>query len=153
MIRTTLLVAVAFTTALTIWTIGRLALGELAQSTGLIAAGALLITQCIMSTVISPWLACDAKPGVLLAGLVAFVITPWPLLLLIIEISGISIISMVTSQIWVAALIILSYFSARGLRRILREDQWRTIALTVLQLVPATLLWAGRNAWVPWFTS
>jgi hypothetical protein len=150
--RTTLLVAVAFTTALTIWTIGRLALGELAQSTGLIAAGALLITQCIMSIVISPWLACDAKSGVM-TGLISFVITPWPLLLLIIQISGISIFSMLTSQIWVAALIVLSYFSARGLRRILREDQWRTIALTVLQLVPATVLWAGRNAWVPWFTS
>jgi len=152
MIRATLLVAVAFTTALTVWTIGRLALGEIAQSTGLIAAGALLITQCIMSIVISPWLACDAKPGVL-TGLVSFVITPWPLLLLIIKISGISIFSMVMSQIWVAALIILSYFSTRGLQHILRKDQWRTIVLTVLQLVPATVLWAGRNAWVPWFTN
>jgi uncharacterized membrane protein YqgA involved in biofilm formation len=151
MIRPALLVAVAYTTALAIWTIGRLALGEVAQSTGLIAAGALLITQCIMSTIITPWLACDAKPKVL-TGLVPLVTIPWPLLLLLIKISGISTITMMASQIWVGGLIILSYFSARGLLRILREGQLRTIALTVLQLAPATALWAGRKAWIPWFT-
>jgi uncharacterized membrane protein YqgA involved in biofilm formation len=151
MIRPALLVAVAYTTALAIWTIGRLALGEVAQSTGLIAAGALLITQCIMSTIITPWLACDAKPEVL-TGLVPLVTIPWPLLLLLIKISGISTITMMASQIWVGGLIILSYFSARGLLRVLREGQLRTIALTVLQLAPATALWAGRKAWIPWFT-
>ncbi len=151
MMRPALLVAVAYTTALAIWTIGSLALGDVAQSTGLIAAGALLITQCIASTVITPWLACDAKPGVL-TGLAPLVTTPWPLLLLVIVISGISTITMVASQIWAGGIIILSYFSARGLQRILREGQLRTIALTVLQLAPATALWAGRKAWIPWFT-
>lgn len=151
MIRAALLVAVAFTTALTIWTIGRLALGYAAQSTGLIAAGALLLSQCIMSIIITPWLAYEAKPRVL-TSLAPLVTTPWPLLLLVIMISGISAISIVASQIWVGGLIILSYFSARGILRVLSEGQLRTIALTVLQLAPATALWAGREAWIPWFT-
>ena len=151
MMRAALLVAVAFTTALTIWTIGRLALGEVAQSTGLIAAGALLLTQCIISTIITPWLAYEAKPGVL-TGLVPLVTTPWPLLLLVIGISSVSTINIVASQIWVGGLIVLSYFSARGILRVLREGQLRIISLAVLQLAPATALWAGRNAWIPWFT-
>ncbi len=151
MIRPALLVAVAYTTALAIWTIGSLALGDVAQSTGLIAAGALLITQCIASTVITPWLACDAKPAAL-TGIAPLVTTPWPLLLLVIGISGISTITIVASQIWAGGLIILSYFCARGLLRILREGQLRTIALTILQLAPAIALWAGRKTWIPWFT-
>jgi len=152
MIRAVLLVAVAYTAALAIWMVGRLALGDDAQSTGLIAAGALLITQCIMSTFITPWLACDAKSEVL-TGLAPLLTAPWPLLILVIEISGISMINIVASQIWVGGLIILSYFSARGLLRLLHEGQLQTITLTVLQLVPATALWAGRKAWIPWFTS
>ena len=147
-----LLVAVAYTIALAIWTVGRIALGEAAQSTGLIAAGALLITQCIISAVIAPWLACGTK----LHGptsLVPLVTTPWPLLLLIIGISGIPAFDMVASQIWAGGLITLSYFSARSLLRVVGEGQLRTLALTVLQLVPAIALWAGRKVWVPWFTS
>jgi len=151
MIRPALLVAVAYTAALAIWTIGRLALGDVAQSTGHIAAGALLLTQCITSILITPWLAYDVKPEAL-TSLVPLLITPWPLLLLVIKISGISTMAMVASQIWVGGLIILSYFSARGLLRVLREGQLRTVALTVLQLAPATALWAARKVWIPWFT-
>jgi hypothetical protein len=151
MIRVALLVAMSYTTALAIWTVGRLALGEVAQSTGITAAGALLVTQCIMSMIITPWLACDAKQGAP-AGLLPLVTTPWPLLLLVIGISGISAITIVASQIWVGGLIILSYFSARGFLRVVREGQLRTITLTILQLVPAMALWAGRETWTPWFT-
>lgn len=152
MSRPALLVAVTYTAALAIWTIGRLALGDVAHSTGLIAAGTLLITQCIISTIITPWLAYDAKPK-MLTGLLPLLTTPWPLLLLVVVITGIPVITMVASQIWVGGLIILSYFSARGLLQVLREGQLRTIALTVLQLVPAIALWAGHKVWIPWFTS
>lgn len=152
MSRAALLIAVAYTAAIAIWTIGRLALGDLAQSTGLVAASALLVTQCIMSTIFTPWLACDSKPG-LPTGLLPLLVTPWPLLLLVVEISGIPMISMVKSQIWVVGLLILSYFSTRAILRVLREGQLRTIALIVLQLTPATALWTGHNAWVSWLTS
>ena len=151
MIRSALLVAVAYTATIAVWTIGRLALGEVAQSTGLIAASALLITQCIIAMLITPWLAGDEK-GQGVTGVVPLLTTPWPLLLLVIGISGISTTTMVLSQIWVGGLAILSYLSARGLIRILRDGQLRNIVQTVLQFAPATALWAGRKTWIPWFT-
>ena len=151
MIPAALLVAVVYTTALAIWTIGRLALGDTAQSTGLIAYGAVLITQCIISAIITPWLACEVKPEKLIA-LVPLVTTPWPLLLLVVGISGVSTLSVGASQIWVGVLIILSYYSTRGALGFLSEGQLRTITLTVMQLAPAIVLWAGRKTWIPWFT-
>ena len=147
-----LLAAVTYTAALAIWFIGRLALGDVAQSTGLIATGTVLITQCIMSTIITPWLVCDAKPK-MVTELLPLLTTPWPLLILVILISGVPMSAFVASQIWVVGLIILSYFSARGVLQILREGQLRTIALTVLQLVPAISLWTGSKVWLPWFMS
>ena len=152
MSRAALLVAVAYTAALMTWTIGSLALGNVAQSTGLIATSALLITQSIISTILTPWLACDSNKG-MPTGLLPLLTAPWPLLLLVVMISGIPIIAIVASQVCVGGLIILSFFSARGLLRMLQEGQLRTIALTVLQLVPATILWAGHKVWTPWFTS
>jgi hypothetical protein len=150
MTRSALLVAVVYTAALAVWTIGKLALGEEALTTGLIAAGAVLVTQCIVAAIITPWLACDPEPEVL-TGLVPLLTTPWPLLLLVTWVAGISAVAVVASQIWVGGLIALSYLSARGLLRVLSEGQWRTIALTALQVAPATVLWAGRETWVPWF--
>jgi hypothetical protein len=72
MMRAAMLVAVAYTAALAIWTIGMLALSEGAATSGPVLAGALLITQCIAAAVVTPWLACDAAPRVR-AGLVPLV--------------------------------------------------------------------------------
>ena len=151
MTRAALLVPLTYTAALAVWTLGKLALGETPQSTGMIAAGALLLTQCILSAIVTPWLACDAKPRIP-TGLVPLVTTPWPLILLVIGISGISVIAMLASQIMVGALIVISYVGTRGLLNVLQEGQLRTTALTALQLAPAIMLWAGRTTWVPWFT-
>jgi hypothetical protein len=150
--RSTLLVAVVYTAALAVWTIGKLALGAAPLPTGLLAVGALLVTQCIVVAIITPWLACDAKAKVL-SGLAPLLTTPWPLLLLAARISGLSTVTVVASQAWVGGLIAFSYIGARGLMRVLGEGQLRTIALTVLQLAPATALWAGRAVWLPWFAS
>jgi len=152
MSRLTMLVAVTYTAALAIWTIGKLALGDVAQSTGLIAASSLLITQCIIFTIITPWLVCDEKPK-MLTELLPLLTTPWPLLLFVVLVSGIPVITIVASQVWVVGLIILSYFLARGILKTLREGQLRTIALTALQLVPAIALWTGSEVWIPWILS
>lgn len=150
--RSALLVAVVYTAALAVWTIGKLALGAAPLPTGLLAVGALLVTQCIVVAIVTPWLACDAKAKAL-SGLAPLLTTPWPLLLLAAWISGLSTIAIVASQVWVGGLITISYLSARGLLRVLSEGQLRTIALTVLQLAPATVLWAERAVWLPWFAS
>ena len=151
MTRGAALLALAYTAALAIWITGRLALGDAAHPTGIAAAGALLISQCIVAVLAAPWLA-GAAGGERMTGLVPLVITPWPLLVLVVKISGISTLTMVASQFWVGALIVLSYLGARGVLRILREAQLQTIALTIMQVVPAVALWAGRETWVPWFT-
>lgn len=150
MTRPVLLMALAGTAALAIWMIGRLALGEAAQPTGLAVAGAALMTQCIMGLYLGPWLAGDST-SVEWAGVLALVTVPWPLLVLAVKFSGISSISMVTSQIWVGSIIILSCLGARALMRVFAEGQLRIIAIAVLQCIPATVLWAGRRTWLAWF--
>ena len=150
MIRPALLTSLACTAAMAIWMIGRLALGEAAQPTGLAVAGAALLTQCIVGVYLGPWLARDSKSAEW-AGAMALITVPWPLLILAVKFSGISSISMVGSQIWVASMIILSGLGARVLMRVFAEGQRRVIAFTVLQCVPATVLWAGRRTWLGWF--
>ena len=149
--RAALLFAIACTAALTVWTLGQLILGNTAHSTGLLATEAMLITQVILATFITPLLVCDAK-STSLPELLPLVTTPWPLFLLLIGISGYSTTAMALSQLWVAGLILLSYLGTLGIMRVVRQDQLKTIALTILQLAPATILWAGREVWIPWFT-
>ena len=74
--RASLLFAVAYTAALTIWTLGKLLLGNTAQATGLVATEALLITQGVLATFITPLLVSDARPASLPA-LLPLVTTPW----------------------------------------------------------------------------
>lgn len=149
--RAAMVVAVAYTAALTIWTLGMLTLADTAELLGPSLVAALLITQCITAAVFTPWLACDtiaqARPG-----LAPLVTAPWPLLVLVVKVSGVSALAVAASQLWVGGIVVLSYFGARVLPRILGAGQSWTIALTVLQLAPAVTLWAGRQAWVPWFT-
>jgi len=148
--RSALLTALACTAAMAIWMIGSLALGEAAQEIGLALAGAALIVQCIMGVYLGPWLAGDSASAEWV-GALALVTVPWPLLVLAVKFSGISSISMVASQIWVAGIIILGCLGARALMRMFAEGQLRIIAFTVLQSVPATILWAGRRTWLAWF--
>ena len=150
MIRPALLMALACTAAIALWMIGRLALGEAAYPTGLAVARASLVTQCIMAVYLGPWLASDSQ-SIEWAGAMALITVPWPLLILAVKFSGISSVSMVGSQIWVASMIILSCLGARVLMRVFAEDQRRIIAFTVLQCIPATLLWAGHRTWLGWF--
>jgi len=150
--RPALLMALACTAAMAIWMIGSLALGQAARPVGLAVAGASLTIQCFLGVYLGPWLAGDST-SVEWGGALALVTVPWPLLVLAVKFSGISSISMVASQIWVVGIIILSCLGARALMRVIAEGQLRIVALTVFQFIPATVLWAGRRTWLPWFIS
>jgi len=149
--RAAMLVAVAYTAALAIWTIGLLTLTDTADLLGPTLVGTLLTTQCITAAFFTPWLACDAIPRAG-PGLAPLVTAPWPLLILAGKVSDVSALAVAASQLWVGGIVVLSYVGARALARIFGAGQPWTIALTALQLAPAVMLWAGRQAWVPWFT-
>ena len=142
-------IGIVYTAAAAAWLFGRLLLGANLGPTSASALDALLLTQCLVAWVATPWFAAGGDHRTNVLAIALLVSVPWPLLVLILQFSDQSYIGVVAGQFAVVAIVAVCYFASRFLHRIADADGFQ-MGVLVLQTGPVLALWSLSDAWLGW---
>jgi hypothetical protein len=143
---------IGYTLALLTWATVQLYADALPATTAVVAMQGLLVTQYLLIPVVTPWLAQGSDSRCNAVNIVMLTFIPLPLLLLLARSSAVASKGIWLSQVTAACLAALSYTFAHALLTQLSTHWSRRIAIGTLQILAATLVWAGRHQWLPWLT-
>jgi len=144
---------IGYTLALLTWAVLQLYTGAHPATTALVAMQGLLVTQYLLIPVVTPWLAQGSDVRCNAINIVMLTFIPLPLVLVFARSSATASKGIWLSQVIAACLAALSYLLARAILTRCSQYRLQRIAIGSLQILAATLVWAGRDLWLPWLTA
>ena len=142
---------IGYTTAVLLWAIGQINLDADPAVTAIVAIKALLITQYLMITVTTPWLAQGQNQSGNAINILLLTIIPLPLYLAFSRSADVANAGIWFSQLLAICLAIACYIVTRILLQQLTAHQARHMGISVLQVLTASFVWASRDRWLAWY--
>jgi hypothetical protein len=132
------------------WLLVSVSLGYSVATTASAALSAMLFVQWFVAILSAPVFVQNPSLGKVIGSALGIVLIPWPLLALCIQMTNVSIGSLLAAQLLLLGTMLALFGAATWLRSSL-PPAWQTSAVSFMQTVPAiglVLSWPHWSGWV-----